>query len=230
MQPIVQWLEGLGLGQYGAGFIEADVDLAVLPDLTETDLAQLGVTLGHRKKLLRAIAALSAPAGTALLESPTTRPIAAEAEWRQLSILFCDLVGSTALASRLDPEDLRALIGAYHLACATVIEHESGFVAKYMGDGVLGYFGYPKAHEDDAERAVRAGLALVETIGKLVADRESLQVRVGIATGLVVVGDLIGEGAAREQSVVGERHPILPRGCKRWPSRTRSSLPRARDA
>jgi class 3 adenylate cyclase/DNA polymerase III delta prime subunit len=211
MQPIVQWLEGLGLGQYGASFVEADIDLSVLPDLTETDLSQLGVTVGHRKKLLRAIAALTSTAGAVGPEVPTAPAIAAEAERRQLSILFCDLVGSTQLALRLDPEDLRTLIGNYHRQCALVIERENGFVARYMGDGLLAYFGYPQAHEEDAERAVRAGLALVESAGKLIADLEPLQVRVGIATGLVVVGDLIGTGAAQEQGVVGETPNLAAR-------------------
>ena len=127
-----------------------------------------------------------------------------EAERRQLTVMFCDLVGSTALSGKLDPEDLRGIIGAYHRCCSEVIERYGGFVAKYMGDGVLLYFGYPYAHEYDAERAVRAGLALVEAVPKLATEAGMpLQVRVGIATGLVVVGDLIGAGAAQEQAVVG---------------------------
>jgi class 3 adenylate cyclase len=133
-------------------------------------------------------------------------------ERRQLTVMFCDLVGSTALSARLDPEDLRAVIGAYHRCVAAVIERAGGFVAKYMGDGVLDYFGYPRADEHDAERAVRAGLALVDAVTRLVTAAETpLQVRVGIATGLVVVGDLIGEGAAREQAVVGETPNLAAR-------------------
>jgi class 3 adenylate cyclase len=132
------------------------------------------------------------------------------AERRQLTVMFCDLVGSTALASQLDPEDLREAIGAYHKCVAETVGRFDGFVAKYMGDGVLVYFGYPQAHEDDAERAVRAGLALVEAVSQL-DTAEGLQVRVGIATGLVVVGDLIGTGAAQEQAVVGETPNLAAR-------------------
>ena len=135
--------------------------------------------------------------------SPIT-PVAASAERRQLTVMFCDLVGSTALSTRLDPEDMREIIGAYHRCCAEQIAKAGGFVAKYMGDGVLVYFGYPAAHEDDAERAVRAGLALVDAVGQLPAPEVPLRVRIGVATGLVVVGDLIGAGAAQEQAVVGE--------------------------
>jgi class 3 adenylate cyclase/tetratricopeptide (TPR) repeat protein len=138
-------------------------------------------------------------------------PAAAPAERRQLTIMFCDLVGSTALSARLDPEELRDVIGAYHRACADTIARAGGFVAKYMGDGVLAYFGYPRAHEDDAERAVRAGLDIIEAVGKLHAAGARLQVRIGIATGLVVVGDLVGEGAAQEQSVVGETPNLAAR-------------------
>jgi class 3 adenylate cyclase len=134
------------------------------------------------------------------------------AERRQLTVMFCDLVGSTELSARLDPEDLCAVIGAYHRCVAAVIERAGGFVAKYMGDGVLAYFGYPRADEHDAERAVRAGLALVEAVAGLdTAAEMRLRVRVGIATGLVVVGDLIGEGAAQEQAVVGETPNLAAR-------------------
>jgi len=118
--------------------------------------------------------------------------------------MFCDLVGSTSLAARLDPEDLREVIASYHRAVADIVAGFDGFVAKYMGDGVLVYFGYPQAHEDDAERAVRAGLGAIDAVGGLKVRSTKLQARIGIATGLVVVGDLIGEGSAREQSVVGE--------------------------
>jgi class 3 adenylate cyclase/ferredoxin len=126
------------------------------------------------------------------------------AERRQLTVMFCDLVGSTALAARLDPEDLREIIGAYHRAVAENVSAFDGFVAKYMGDGVLVYLGYPRAHEDDAERVVRAGLRVIDAVDRLDVGSVKLHARVGIATGLVVVGDLIGEGAAQEQSVVGE--------------------------
>ena len=133
------------------------------------------------------------------------------AERRQLTVMFCDLVGSTVLASRLDPEDLRDVIGVYHHCVAQTIRRFDGFIAKYMGDGVLVYFGYPAAHEDDAERAVRAGLALADAVGCLTGLVEPLRVRIGIATGLVVVGDLIGAGAAQEQAVVGETPNLAAR-------------------
>lgn len=138
-------------------------------------------------------------------------PPPSSAERRQLTVLFCDLVGSTALASRLDPEDLRSVIAAYHHRVAEIVGGFDGFIAKYMGDGVLVYFGYPQAQEDDAERAVRAGLALAEVIGRLPTPGGLLQVRIGIATGLVVVGDLIGTGPAQERTVVGETPNLAAR-------------------
>jgi class 3 adenylate cyclase len=177
-------------------------------------LIGLGVTsIGHRRRLLAAIAALreAAPAPAAAPLSTTAAGIPT-AERRQLTVMFCDLVGSTALSARLDPEELREVIGAYHSCVAAAIERTGGFVAKYMGDGVLAYFGYPRADEHDAERAVRAGLALVEAVAGLdTLAVERLQVRVGIATGLVVVGDLIGQGAAQEQAVVGETPNLAAR-------------------
>src|SRR6516162_388657 len=204
------WLRRLGLEQYEAAFHENKIDDTVLPSLTAEDLKDLGVGfVGDRRKLLNAIAALrdEASALTPLPDPPLATDQGAKdtAERRQLTVMFCDLVGSTALSAKLDPEDLRSIIGAYHRCCAEVITKSGGFVAKYMGDGILAYFGYPQADEDDAERAVRAGLALVEAVRKL-PDHEGagLQVRTGIATGLVVVGDLLGEGAAQEQAVIGE--------------------------
>src|SRR5262249_39974561 len=173
-----------------------DIDATVLSELTPEDLIALGVTsVGHRRRLLSAIATLRDQP----LEVVSTAPAAIatiEAERRQVTVMFCDLVGSTALASRLDPEDLREVIGAYHKCIAETVGRFGGFVAKYMGDGVLIYFGYPEAHEDDAERAVRAGLAVASAVGKL-AVPEVLRVRLGVASGLVVVGDLIGVGAAQ---------------------------------
>jgi class 3 adenylate cyclase len=143
--------------------------------------------------------------------SPVANP-SASAERRQLTVMFVDLVGSTALSARLDPEDMREIIGAYHRCCAEQITQAGGFVAKYMGDGVLAYFGYPQAHEDDAERAVRAALSLIEAVPQLQAGHDVvLQVRIGIATGVVVVGDLIGEGVAQEQGVVGETPNVAAR-------------------
>jgi class 3 adenylate cyclase/predicted ATPase len=203
---IADLLNKVGLGQYAQRFADNDIDASVLRDLTDQDLEKIGVSLGHRKKILRAIAELdeaeSAP-------EPASR---SEPERRQLTIMFADLVGSTALSTRLDPEDLRKIIGAYQRCCAEVIARSGGFVARYLGDGVLAYFGYPQAHEDDAERAVRAGLALVKAVAKLGAGAGTAsRVRVGIATGLVVVGDLRGEGAAREHEVVGETPNLAAR-------------------
>jgi len=213
MQQIGDWLKNLGMSEYVESFAENRIDLSVLPDLTDQDLEKLGVLLGDRRKMLRAILELAGD-GPVAPHAPVVneaRPQDA-AERRQLTVMFCDLVGSTALSARLDPEDLRAIIGAYQRCCAVQVERNAGFVAKYMGDGVLAYFGYPQAHEDDAERAVRAGLALVEAVPKLATAAGSpLRVRVGIATGLVVVGDLIGVGAALEQAVVGETPNLAAR-------------------
>ncbi|MBR0750269.1 hypothetical protein JQ582_40850 [Bradyrhizobium japonicum] len=151
MQQIAEWLDTLGLGQYAQRFAENDIDPSVLRELTDNDLEKLGVSLGHRKKMLRAIAEI-AETGRRPVRTPWT-----PAERRQLTVMFADLVGSTALSTRLDPEDLREIIGAYHRCCAQEIEKFGGFVARYLGDGVLAYFGYPRADEDDAERAVGAG-------------------------------------------------------------------------
>jgi class 3 adenylate cyclase len=221
MQQIADWLKKLGVSEYTDRFAEERIEIDVLPELTDQDLERLGIPLGHRRRMLRAIRELgnSPPASfqTAATE-PTRRD---HAERRQLTVMFCDLVGSTALSARLDPEDLRSIIGAYHRCCTELVERHGGFVAKYMGDGVLAYFGYPQAHEHDAERAVRAGLNLVETVPKLAANAGSpLQVRVGIATGLVVVGDLIGAGAAQEQAVVGETQIFFDRARFKSPINT----------
>src|SRR5580704_1737232 len=210
---VAAWLRGLGLERYEQAFLDNEIDEGVLPSLTAEDLKDLGVTLvGHRRRLLDAVAALGAasPAAT-VTAAPSASPAPpAEAERRQLTVMFCDLVGSTALSTRHDPEDLRELIGDYHRAVAETVGRFDGFVAKYMGDGVLIYFGYPQAHEDDAERAVRAGLAVIEAVGRLPA-RQHLSVRLGIATGLAVVGDLIGAGSAQEQAVVGETPNLAAR-------------------
>lgn len=204
------WLRSLGLDQYEATFRESEIDGSVLPELTDADLEKLGVPLGHRKRLLKAIAALCG-ATAAVAPEAIAEPASREsAERRHLTIMFCDLVASTALSTRLDPEDLRSIIGAYHRCVAETVARFDGFVAKYLGDGVLVYFGYPQAHEDDAERAVRAGLALVEAVGKL-GGEEPLQVRVGVSTGLVVVGDLLGSGEAQERGVVGETPNLAAR-------------------
>jgi class 3 adenylate cyclase len=172
MQQIAGWLEKLGLGQYAPRFAENDINFAILSDLTDQDLKELGVSsLGHRRQLLRAIAELNTvEKGAPKLAPATAAPVIPQphdaAERRQLTVMFCDLVGLTALSARLDPEDMREIVGAYHRSCAEHLGKAGGFVAKYMGDGVLAYFGYPQAHEHDAERAVLAGLALVEAVPK----------------------------------------------------------------
>ncbi len=202
MQQIADWLEKLGMSEYARSFADNRIDFSVLPDLTDQDLEKLGVVLGDRRKMLRAILELadaaSASKGNDLRSHDT-------AERRQVTVMFSDLVGSTALSARRDPEDLREVITAYQKCVVDVIRRFGGFVAKYLGDGVLIYFGYPEAHEDDAERAVRAGLQLVNAISA--SDPHAgikPQVRIGVATGLVVVGELIGEGTAQERVAVGE--------------------------
>jgi class 3 adenylate cyclase len=218
---IVDWLRGLGLEQYEQVFRDNDVDSGILGRLTPDDLKEMGIaSVGHRRRLLQAIAVLaeaelgSAPAGytpgQASEPSPETSSVTG-AERRQLTIMFVDLVDSTALAECLDPEDLRRLIGCYHDACSRVIASFEGFVAKYLGDGVLAYFGWPQTHEDEALRAVQAGVAIAEEVAKITAPGGSLAARVGIATGLVVVGDLLGKGAAREEAVIGDTPNVAAR-------------------
>ena len=215
---VVVWLRSLGLGKYEAIFRENDIDETVLPSLTHENLKELGVaSFGHRVKLLDAIAALHSDASgktpsvdaTTTSSAPSAHP-EDRAERRQVTVMFSDLVGSTALSARMDPEDLREVISAYQKCVAETVRRFDGFVAKYMGDGVLVYFGYPRAHEDDAERAVRAGLELVAAVGAL-NTHAPLQTRIGIATGLVVVGDLIGSGASQEQAIVGETPNLAAR-------------------
>src|ERR1700738_1894552 len=202
------WLRRLGLERYEAAFRENEIDDTVLPSLTAEDLKDLGVGIvGHRRKLLDAIAALRAGASapTPLSDAPAAaqRPAEDTAERRYVTVMFSDLVGSTALSARMDPEDLREIISSYQRCVTDTVRRFGGFVAKYMGDGVLIYFGYPQAHEDDAERAVRAALEAIAAVGELKLS-VPLQTRIGIATGLVVVGDLVGSGEAQERGIVGE--------------------------
>jgi class 3 adenylate cyclase/predicted ATPase len=216
MLDIARWLAEQGLGHHAEVFAENGIAGDVLRDLTDADLKELGLNLGDRKRLLKAIAALPAavPAQDQAEAVGRTAPrmVARDAERRQLTVLFCDLVGSTELSARLDPEDLRAIMGAYQAACAEVTGRFGGHVAKFLGDGVLVYFGWPRAHEDDAERAVRAGLGLLEAVAGLEARPDAhLQARVGIATGQVVVGDLISQGAADPDSVTGDAPNVAAR-------------------
>jgi class 3 adenylate cyclase len=212
------WLRSLGLERYEAAFRENEIDATVLPSLTHETLKELGVTaVGHRLKLLDAIATLRTAGGTKPpsadeATTPAAPSITPEdrAERRQVTVMFSDLVGSTALSARMDPEDLREVISAYQKCVAEAVRQFDGFVAKYLGDGVLVYFGYPQAHEDDAERAVRVGLELIAAVNALKSG-PPLQTRVGIATGLVVVGDLIGSGEAQERGIVGETPNLAAR-------------------
>ena len=209
------WLRSLGLERYEAAFRDNEIDDTVLPSLTAEDLKDLGVGIvGHRRKLLDAIAALRADA-SAKAPPPDPVPVTDRsakdtAERRQVTVMFADLVGSTALSARMDPEDLRDLISTYQKCAAEIVRRFDGFVAQYLGDGVLVYFGYPRAHEDDAERAVQAGLDLVAAVDTL-KTRVSLQSRVGIATGLVVVGHLIPWGDSEERGIVGETPNLAAR-------------------
>ncbi len=218
MADVERWLEHLGLGQYVRTFADNDIDLEVLPHLSEQDLEMLGVSMGHRKKLLHAIASLDAGSGALRRVSSPAEGAQSraqprtEAERRQLTVMFVDLVGSTELAARLDPEDMGLVIRAYQDCCAEAVGRWDGHIAKYMGDGVLAYFGWPRAHEDDAERAVRGGLAITKAVGAIDDPRgEALAARVGIATGLVMVGEVIGAGIAQEQAVVGETPNLAAR-------------------
>jgi class 3 adenylate cyclase len=216
MSEIRKWLESISLGQYADAFDANEIGMDLLQQVDDQMLKDIGVAIGgHRLRIRNAIAKLGGVPAAETNLSPTTpkhETTPAFAERRQLTVMFCDLVGSTALSARLDPEDLRIIISTYHGCCTELVNRNGGFVAKYIGDGVLAYFGYPQAHEHDAERAVCAALNLVEAVPKLAPHAGSpLQVRVGIATGLVVVGDLIGAGSAQEQAVVGETPNLAAR-------------------
>jgi class 3 adenylate cyclase/predicted ATPase len=212
VREIADWLGRLGLGQYAQRFAENEIDVSVLPHLADQDLKDIGIPLGHRRKILAAIseptaAAQAAPEPSATSMAPKTSDAA---ERRQVTVMFADLVGSTELSARMDPEDLRDIISTYQKCVTETVRRFDGFVARHMGDGVLAYFGYPQAHEDDAERAVRAGLDLIAGLAALKAPLV-LQVRIGIATGLVVVGDLVGSGEAQERGIVGETPNLAAR-------------------
>ena len=216
-EDIALWLDGIGLGQYAQAFSDNGIDLDALPYLRDEDFEQLGLLLGHKRKLQAAIDTLNvnepdARSASTLDQESVPHPV--EAERRQLTVMFCDMVGSTALSTRLDPEDYREVIRAYQDACAGVITRYDGYVAKFMGDGVLAYFGWPRGHENDAERAISAGLGIVEAIGDIApadGETEPLSVRIGVATGPVVVGDIVGEGTAQEAAVTGETPNLAAR-------------------
>jgi class 3 adenylate cyclase/predicted ATPase len=214
-EDIAQWLDRLGLGQYAQAFAENGVELQHLPHLTDDDLKELGLPLGPRRHLQAAIETLSADQPSIRptvpsAQEPEARP--ADAERRQLTVMFCDLVGSTELSHQLDPEELREVMRRYQDAVVGSIARYEGYIAKYLGDGVLAYFGWPRAYEDQAERAVRAGLdAITAMEGVKLESDDALQARVGIATGQVVIGDIVGEAAAQAEAVVGETPNLAAR-------------------
>lgn len=207
MSELRDWLRRQRFEQYAEIFEANDIDLDILPELSERDLEQLGVSMGNRRRLRKALAERDAqPAEPSAADAP------GEAERRQVTVLFCDMVGSTALSGTVDPELLGALIRRYQDAVAGAIGRFGGFVAKFMGDGVLAYFGFPRAFEDAAERAVRAAInILAEVAGIELPDGTRVQARVGIATGLVVVGEIVGSGAAQERAIVGETPNLAAR-------------------
>ncbi len=223
MGDLRDWLRGHGLEQYADAFEANDIDLDILPDLNEGDLEQLGLSLGNRRRLLKAIAGLGTAAAPSQSSSQQKllgddKPAVAEgpgsgdAERRQVTVMFADMVGSTALSAKVDPELLGGLIRRYQDAVAGAIGRYGGFVAKFMGDGVLAYFGFPRAFEDAAERAVRAAIGILSEVGDIeLPDNTRVQARIGIATGLVVVGEIIGTGTAQERTIVGETPNLAAR-------------------
>ncbi len=215
MPSVREWLASLGLSEYADRFVEHRIDFSILQDLTDKDLKEeLGIVLlGDRRRMLRAIAKLAGTASATPQLAAGSEPVARdEAERRHLTVMICDLVGSTALAARLDPEDMRVVIDAYHAACARITRTYDGFLAEFRGDGILAYFGYPLAHEDDAERTVRAALDIIAAVARLeTRAAEPLAVRIGIATGLVVIGDPSRQGGLREHAVVGETPNLAAR-------------------
>ena len=211
-ETLAEWLAQVELGRLESTFRDNGIDLDVVRSLTDSDLKELGLTLGDRKRVLAAAAMIASPAAiTALRPEPEITP-RHEPERRQLTVMFCDLVGSGAMSARLDPEDMRLVIRAYQDACSGVVARYDGFIAQFLGDGILAYFGYPRAHEDDAERAVRAGLEIVAAVGTLeLRVEEQLRIRIGIATGVVVVGDQIGRGFDQHHAVVGDAPNLAAR-------------------
>ena len=221
MQTVEDWLSHLGLGKYVEAFVQNDVDLRALPHVTEADLQELGVSLGHRKIILAAINELGQPKLDGLppnslhaeksepLVEPPTEPAA---DRRLLSVLFCDLVGSTALSARLDPEDMHELTRRYQNSVAGAITRFGGYVAKYLGDGVLAYFGWPVAYEDHAERSIRSGLEALAAVEDIHSpDDQPLKARIGIASGHVVVGDIDGSSANERGSIAGDTPNLAAR-------------------
>jgi len=211
MKGISQWLASIGLERYTQRFVENAIDGSVLSELTEGDLEKLGIPVGDRKRLIKAIRARladspdSVTTGGARGDTQSEQPRAVAAERRHLTVMICDLVDSTALSTRLDPEEMSRVIDAYHAACVRIVQAYDGFLGDFRGDGIVTYFGYPRAHEDDAERTARAALDTIAAVAALETPAaEPLAVRIGIATGVVVVGDLGGEGALWKNALIGE--------------------------
>ncbi len=211
MRSMREWLAEVGLPEYAPRFSDNKIDTTVLRDLTDQDLKDLGVPLGHRRKILRAIAELGYASSKGV--SAEMEPARSDSvEKRQLTIMLCDLVGSTALSARLDPEDMHVVMRAYQNACATVVSNYDGLVSRFVGDGVLACFGFPRAHEDDAVRAIRAGLEIIDAVSELETPAPApLEVRLGIATGVAVIGELVGEQAGREPALVGNTPNLAAR-------------------
>jgi class 3 adenylate cyclase/tetratricopeptide (TPR) repeat protein len=211
VRTIAEWLASLGLSEYAHRFAENYIDARVLPDLTDQDLKELGVPIGHRRKILRAIAELDG-ADLESAEAATEPAPVDEAERRHLTVMFCETVGTAALAARLDPEDMWGVIASYHACIGGVVDRHHGMIARYMGDGLLAYFGYPRAQEDDAEQAVRAALEIIDAVANLRTNVDAvLQARIGIATGTVVVSELLMGEAPAEQAVIGETPNLAAR-------------------
>src|SRR5580692_1928937 len=210
MSDLRGWLRSIKFAQYADAFEANDIDLDLLPELSERDLEQLGLSLGNRRRLLKAIAERGA--AKPKLSGAEAAEASGDAERRQVTVLFCDMVGSTALSGTVDPELLGNLIRRYQDAAAGAIGRFGGFVAKFMGDGVLAYFGFPRAFEDAAERAIRAAIGILAEVGGIAGpDGTRLQARIGVATGLVVVGEIVGTGSAQERTIVGETPNLAAR-------------------
>src|SRR5262245_6414082 len=219
MASVREWLNSVGFGHYAEAFEDNAIDWDIVSQLDHSILKDIGVrTAGDRIRILRAVKAMrtqDSDIKTSISPAASSQYLSA-GERRQITVLFCDLVSSTELAHRLDPEDLSELVGIYQRVCQSAVERFGGFVALYVGDGILAYFGYPQAHEEDAESAVRAGLGIIEAMKKLnerIAERKgvALRVRIGIATGPVVVGDILGERAVQESVALGETPHVASR-------------------
>ena len=214
---ITEWLTSIGLERYVDTFRENEIDIDVLSDLHESDLKELGIALGDRKRLRKAVSEIAdrdtrPPSDPEAVEEPTNGLARGIAERRHLTVMFIDLVGSTSISGRLDPEEMRAVMRNFQTSVAAKVSRYGGYVAQFMGDGVLAYFGFPHAREHAAESAVTAGLSITRDLDKLkTPDGERLMMRVGIATGHVIVGELVEEHEARQRDVIGQTPNLAAR-------------------